>query len=47
MQQERHAVYIMASQRNGALYVGVTNNLAIRAHQHMTGVGGAFARKYG
>ena len=46
-QGERYAVYIMASRRNGTLYVGVTNNLAIRAHQHMTGSGSAFTRKYG
>ena len=31
-------VYIMASHRNGTLYIGVTNNLALRAHQHRTGV---------
>jgi putative endonuclease len=43
----RYAVYIMASRRNGTLYVGVTNNLAARAHQHRTGDGGEFTRKYG
>ncbi len=43
----RYAVYIMASRRNGALYVGVTNNLALRAHQHRTGEGSEFTRKYG
>jgi putative endonuclease len=42
----RYAVYIMASRRNGTLYVGVTNNLALRAHQHRTGEGGEFTRKY-
>jgi putative endonuclease len=46
-QEERYAVYMMASRRNGTLYVGMTNNLAIRVHQHMTGAGGAFTRKYG
>ena len=35
----RYAVYIMASRRNGTLYVGVTNNLASRVHQHRTGEG--------
>ena len=44
---DRYAVYIMASRRNGTLYVGVTNNLAIRAHQHRTGGGSEFTRKYG
>jgi putative endonuclease len=27
-------VYILASQRNGTLYVGVTNNLVRRIHEH-------------
>jgi putative endonuclease len=44
---ERYAVYIMASHRNGTLYVGVTNDLAVRAHQHRTGAGSEFTRKYG
>jgi putative endonuclease len=43
----RYAVYIMASRRNGTLYVGVTNNLAVRAHQHRTGEGSEFTRNYG
>ena len=42
-----YSVYIMASRRNGTLYIGVTNNLAIRAHQHRTGVGSSFTMKYG
>ena len=29
----------MASRRNGTLYVGVNNNISLRAHQHRTGVG--------
>lgn len=29
-------VYILASKRNGTLYVGVTNNLARRIDQHHT-----------
>src|ERR1700722_20986133 len=44
---ERYAVYIMASRRNGTLYVGVTNSLAVRAYQHRTGEGSEFTRKYG
>jgi putative endonuclease len=43
----RYAVYIMASRRNGTLYVGVTINIALRAHQHPTGAGSEFTRKYG
>jgi putative endonuclease len=30
-------VYMMASKRNGTLYVGTTNNLARRIHQHRSG----------
>jgi putative endonuclease len=37
----------MASQRNGTLYIGVTNNLAQRAYQHRTGAGSTFTKKYG
>jgi|HubBroStandDraft_3_1064219.scaffolds.fasta_scaffold268938_1 putative endonuclease len=44
---ERYAVYIMASRRNGTLYVGVTNNITLRAYQHRIGAGGEFTRKYG
>jgi putative endonuclease len=36
----------MASRRNVTLYVGVTNNIALRAYQHRTGAGGEFTRKY-
>jgi putative endonuclease len=41
-----YAVYMMASCRNGTLYVGVTNNIAVRAHQHRIGQGSEFTRKY-
>ena len=47
MSERRYSVYIMASQRNGTLYVGVTNNLAVRAFQHRTGAGSLFTSKYG
>ncbi len=39
-------VYIMASQRNGTLYTGVTANLARRAHDHRDGSGSEFTRRY-
>lgn len=41
------AVYIMASQRHGTLYVGVTSNLIQRVWQHREGVVEGFTRQYG
>ncbi|KRE24056.1 endonuclease [Bosea sp. Root483D1] len=41
------AVYIMASQRNGTLYVGVTSNIAERVWQHREGVVPGFTKRYG
>ena len=38
------AVYIMASQRNGTIYSGVTSDLAARVWQHKNGVEGFTAR---
>ena len=40
-------VYILASRRNGTLYVGVTSNLAQRMAQHRNGTFGGFTEKYG
>ena len=39
-------VYLLASKRNGTLYVGVTSNLAARIHQHRTGAVRGFTREY-
>ena len=39
-------VYILASKRNGTLYIGVTNNLAARIFAHREGRGSVFTRKY-
>lgn len=39
-------VYILASKRNGTLYIGVTNNLSSRIYAHCEGRGSAFTRKY-
>jgi putative endonuclease len=46
MTERRYSVYIMASRRNGTLYVGVTNHLAARAFQHRSGHGSQFTSKY-
>jgi putative endonuclease len=40
-------VYILASRRNGTLYIGVTNNLARRHYEHKEGVTRGFTKKYG
>jgi putative endonuclease len=38
--------YILASRRNGTLYVGVTNHLYRRTLEHRNGEGSIFTRKY-
>jgi putative endonuclease len=40
-------VYIMASERNGTLYIGVTNDLARRVGGHRDGIADGFTKKYG
>ena len=40
-------VYIMASRRNGTLYVGVTSNIGRRAWEHRSGAIAGFTRRYG
>jgi putative endonuclease len=40
-------VYILASQRNGTLYIGVTSNLLQRLHQHRAGLIEGFTKDYG
>ncbi len=40
-------VYILASKRNGTLYIGVTNNLGRRIGEHRSGAVPGFTRTYG
>ena len=40
-------VYIMASRRNGTIYLGVTSNLPKRAWEHRNGGVAGFTKKYG
>jgi putative endonuclease len=40
------AVYILASKRNGTLYIGVTSNLVQRIWQHRNDLAPGFTQKY-
>ena len=40
-------VYILASRRNGTLYVGATSDVRARLEQHRSGAIGGFTAKYG
>ena len=40
-------VYILASQRNGTLYIGVTSNLVRRVWEHKNDLADGFTKKYG
>jgi len=40
-------VYLMASQPNGTIYLGVTSNIAQRADQHRRGLVKGFSKKHG
>jgi len=39
-------VYIIASQRNGTLYIGVTNNLVRRVWEHKHDINEGFTKRY-
>ena len=41
------AVYMMASERTGTLYVGVTADLSRRVFEHREGVQDGFTKRYG
>ena len=45
--RKQYAVYILASQRNGTLYVGITSNLPKRVWEHKEGVVDGFSKEYG
>jgi putative endonuclease len=40
-------VYMLASRRNGTLYIGMTDNLARRVWEHQTSAAAGFTKKYG
>ena len=43
---KQYFVYILASKRNGTLYLGVTNNLLKRVHDHKNNRIEGFTKKY-
>jgi len=47
MLTRNYFVYLLASRRNGTLYVGVTNDLIRRVCQHKQGLVEGFTKKYG
>jgi len=46
MGDRQYFIYILASKRNGTLYIGVTNNLLRRVWEHKNGTIGGFTKKY-
>ncbi len=45
--EKAYFVYILASSRNGTLYIGVTNNLERRTYEHKNNAMKGFTQKYG
>jgi putative endonuclease len=46
MQEKQPAVYILASKRNGTLYIGVTSDLPKRVWAHRNNVVDGFSKRY-
>ncbi len=40
-------IYMLASHRNGTLYIGITNDLLRRVSEHKSGLVEGFTKKYG
>ncbi len=47
MKDHTYFLYILASRKNGTLYVGVTNQLLRRVQEHREGLVSGFTKKYG
>jgi putative endonuclease len=46
MRTNDYFVYILTSERNGTLYIGVTSNLVKRVFEHKKGLLDGFTKKY-
>jgi putative endonuclease len=46
-EEKQPAVYIIANQRNGTIYVGVTSTLWMRIYHHKNGTFQGFSKSYG
>jgi len=44
--ENQYYVYILASKRNGTLYIGITSNLVKRAYEHKNNIIDGFTKKY-
>ena len=45
--KKQPCVYLLASKRNGTLYVGITSDLVKRIWEHKNGVVEGFTKRYG
>ncbi|MFH1255016.1 MAG: GIY-YIG nuclease family protein [bacterium] len=45
-QEKQYYVYLLASKRNGTLYIGVTSNLSDRMNKHKKAMYDGFTKKY-
>lgn len=46
VETKNYYVYILASKKNGVLYIGVTSNLIKRVWEHKNDLIGGFTKKY-
>jgi len=44
--QKKYFIYTVASQKNGTIYIGMTNNLVTRISQHKEALIPGFTQKY-
>ncbi len=44
--ERQYFVYILATRKNGTLYIGVTNDLARRVWEHRNGTADGFTKRY-